>query len=137
MDIVAAPDVFVNASVALGSPPEHASRRLLGGGEPAKTSKWVLDRVEAMLSQAPGFKADAVTAQMTAIRSVVSVVDEEDYGADAWQDALIALAKAAGVERVLTDHPDLIDLGKADGVEFQGTEDWLVERTMPPAPPGA
>jgi hypothetical protein len=135
VDVIAAPDVFVNASVALGSPPEHAIRRVLGGKTPAKTSKWVLGRTEAMLSVAPGFKADAVAAQMATITKLTEVVDEEDFGPDDWKVALISAAKAAEVSRVLTDHPDLLELGSENGIDFVGTEDWLVERTMPPPSP--
>lgn len=136
MDVIAAPDVFVNASVALGSAPDHATRRVLGENTPAKTSKWVLDRVAAMLSNVPDFKAEAVEAQMATIKRLTEVVDEAEHGADDWQGALVAAAKSAGLSRVLTDHPDLLEVGSADGIEFVGTEAWLLERTVPPPSPG-
>ena len=43
MDILIAPDVFVNASVAGGSPPEQVARRVLGKEPKPKTTKWVLN----------------------------------------------------------------------------------------------
>ena len=36
--MILTPDVFVNASVALGSPPEQVIRRVLGPGKKTKTS---------------------------------------------------------------------------------------------------
>lgn len=137
MDVIAAPDVFVNASVALGSAPDHATRRVLGEGKPAKTSKWVLDRTAAMLTNAPGFKPDAVEAQMATIRKLTEIVDKADHGPDDWQGALVAAAKSAGLTRVLTDHPDLLEAGSVEGIEFVGTEAWLLERTVPPPAPGS
>lgn len=136
VDVIAAPDVFVNASVALGSAPDHATRRLLGGDAPSKTSRWVLDRTRAMLSQAPGFKAEAVELQLATIERLTQVVETGSHDPGDWSAALLAAAKAAGVKRVLTDHPDLIEAGSADGVEFVGTEAWLIERTVPPPAPG-
>lgn len=135
MDVVLAPDVFVNASVALGSPPDHVVRRVLGGTAKAKTSAWVLQTVEAMLRKAPGFKADAVDPQMNTIKSLVELVEAQGAAEGSWAPALVALAKAAGVTRVVTDHPDLADQDTVDGVEFLSSDAWLVERAMPPPPP--
>lgn len=135
MDVIAAPDVFVNASVALGSAPDHATRRILGGDAPAKTSQWVLERTAAMLSQAPGFKAEAVDAQVATIKRLTHVVEQGKHEPGDWQAALLAAAKAAGVDRVLTDHPDLIEVGNVGGVEFVGTEAWLLEVSTPPPTP--
>ena len=136
-NIILGPDVFVNASVALGSPPEHVVRRVLVPGKKTKSSKWILDRIEAMLSNIDAFKKEAVEQQMGTIRQFVDVVDEEERGPDAWQDALVAAAKAAGSTRVVTDHPDLADVAEAEGVEFLSSDAWLVEMTTPPPPPGA
>lgn len=136
MTIVLAPDVYVNASVAPGMPPEVVARRLLQPGtKQVKTTSWILDRVEAMLNALPGFKKDAVEPQLQTIRLLVDMVTESlDHSPDDWQTALVAAAKAAGVDRVLTDHPDLA--GKdIDGVQFVPTEAWLLERSMPPPPP--
>ncbi len=135
MDVILAPDVFVNASVALGSAPEQVARRLLGGPSKVKTSRWVLDRIEAMLDNTPGFKKEAIAPQMATIRSLTEVVDEHPHDPDAWAPALASLAKRAGAKRVLTDHPDLMDQMPLDGIEFLSTEAWLVERQMPPPPP--
>ncbi len=138
VDIIIGPDVFVNASVALGSAPEHLVRRLLGPDAKVKTSDWILARTEAMLSNIPEFKADAVRGQMDTIRQFVDVVSvKDDHGPDAWTDALVAAAKAASLDRVVTDHPDLADKTEVDGIEFLSTEAWLVEQTTPPPPPGA
>lgn len=138
VDIIIGPDVFVNASVALGSPPEHLVRRVLGPDAKVKTSDWILARTEAMLSNIPEFKADAVRGQMDTIRKFVHVVSvADDHGPDAWADALVAAAKAASLARVVTDHPDLADKTEVDGIEFLSTEAWLVEQTTPPPPPGA
>ncbi|MBX3251616.1 MAG: hypothetical protein KF901_30840 [Myxococcales bacterium] len=135
-DIFLAPDVFVNASVALGSPPEHVVRRVLGGGAKVKTTEWVLDRIEAMLNNVEAFKKEAVTAQMSTIRGLVEIVDGGAHGPDAWAPALAAGARAAGASRVITDHPDLADQSEIDGVSFISSDAWLVEVTTPPPPPG-
>jgi len=135
-DILLAPDVFVNASVALGSPPEHVVRRVLGGGKKVKSSEWILARVEAMLGSLDAFKKEALATQMATIRGLVEIVEtKKQFGPDAWADALVATAKAAGLKRVVTDHPDLADQTERDGVEFLSSDAWLVEVTTPPPPP--
>lgn len=134
-DFILGPDIFVNASVALGSPPEHVVRRVLVPGKTTPSSEWILARIEAMLHNVPAFKPDAVVQQMATIRQFVDVNDKAEHGADAWQDALVAAAKAAGRTRVITDHPDLADVTEVDGVEFISSDAWLVEVTTPPAPP--
>jgi len=136
VSIVLGPDVFVNASVALGSPPEQVVRRVLGGSAKAKTSKWVLSHVEGMLRSIPSFKVEAVEPQMSMITSLVQVVEEGEFAPGDWVPALVALAKAAGVTRVVTDHPDLADQDPVEGVEFLSSDAWLVEQTTPPPPPG-
>lgn len=135
MDVVLAPDIYVNASIALDSPPEHVVRRALSGPGKAKTSAWVLERVESMLRALPEFKDDAVAQQMATIRSLVEVVESADHFIEDWREALVALAKAAGVKRVLTDHPDLLKSQGAEGVHFLSSDLWLVEQTAPPPPP--
>jgi hypothetical protein len=138
MDIILAPDVYVNASVAPGSPPDFVVQRVLGKhkGE-SKASEWVLSRVQGMLSALPAFNRDAVEGQLTLIRSMVQVQPApEGVADDAWKDALVASAKAAGAKRVITDHPDLLTLESADGIDFISTDAWLVEVTTPPPPPG-
>ena len=135
MDVVLAPDIYVNASVSLGSPPEHIVRRALGGENRSKTSKWVLERVESMLLALPEFKASAVGPQMATIRDLVDVVETSDFYIEDWEPALIALAKAARVAHVVTDHPDLLAAKSRDGVEFVASEKWLVQQTTPPPPP--
>ncbi|MDH3624717.1 MAG: hypothetical protein OEQ49_12675 [Myxococcales bacterium] len=135
MDVVLAPDIYVNASVSLGSAPEHVVRRALGGPARAKASKWVLERVESMLHALPDFKNDAVAQQMSTIRDLVDVVETDEFFIEDWNQALVALAKAAGVSRVLTDHPDLLATGPHHGVEFVSSDKWLVEQAAPPPPP--
>ena len=135
MDVVLAPDIYVNASVALGSPPEHAVRRAFGGPGKPKASGWVIERVESMLHAIPEFKSDAVAQQMTTIRSLVEVVETGEFFIEDWDKALVALAKAAGVARVLTDHPDLLASKNVDGVEFVSSDHWLGEQATPPPPP--
>lgn len=137
MDVVLGPDVFVNASVALGSPPEQVVRRLLGDGKRAPTSTWVVSRIEGILRSIPSFREEAVEPQMDMIDKLTKLIDETEHGPDEWRDALVALAKAAGVERVVTDHPDLAEHDPVDGVEFISTEGWLLEETTPPPPPSA
>jgi hypothetical protein len=137
VDIILAPDVYVNASVAPATPPDRVVQRVLGQhkGE-SKATEWILGRVTAMLGTLPAFKADAVKGQVDLIRSFVQVVPgAESFKADAWADALVASARAAGVSRVVTDHPDLLKLEDSRGVEFLSTEAWLVEVTTPPPPP--
>ncbi|MDQ3035565.1 MAG: hypothetical protein M3Y87_24375 [Myxococcota bacterium] len=136
MDILG-PDVFVNASVALGSAPEQVIKRVLGkpGGKP-KSTDWVIARIEGMLSAIPSFKKEALEPQMKLIRDLVEIVALKDSpGPDAWEKGLVASAKAAGAERVITDHPDLADTREVDGVQFISSEAWLVEQTTPPPPP--
>ncbi|NNE17656.1 MAG: hypothetical protein HKN10_04175 [Myxococcales bacterium] len=134
MDVVLAPDIYVNASIAFGSPPERAVRRAFGNPVKPKTSTWVMERVESMLRALPEFKDDAVAQQMTTIRGLVDVVETNDFLIEDWNEALVALAKAAGVSRVLTDHPDLLDRS-AEGVEFVSSDNWLAEQVTPPPPP--
>ena len=137
MNVVLAPDIYVNASVSLGSPPEHVIRRTLGWAARAKTSEWVMDRVESMLRALPEFKDDAVAAQMATIRGLVDVVETGKFLVEDWSKALVALAKAAEVGRVLTDHPDLLAESTLRGIEFVSSEAWLGEQTTPPPPPRA
>lgn len=135
MDVVLAPDIYVNASVALGSPPEHVVRRAFGAPSKPKTSAWVMERVESMLHALPEFRDQAVAQQMTTIRGLVDVVDTEDFFIEDWTAALTALAKAAGVRRVLTDHPDLLASRGVEGIEFVSSDQWLAEQVVPPPPP--
>jgi len=135
MDVVLAPDIYVNASIALGSPPEHAVRRAFGGPSKPKSSAWVLERVESMLHALPEFKDAAVRQQMTTIRGLVDIVDTAEFFIEDWNEALVALAKAAGVGRVMTDHPDLLASNGGQGVEFVSSDRWLGEQVTPPPPP--
>ena len=135
MDVILAPDIYVNASLALGSPPEHAVRRAFGGPSKPKTSTWVMERVQSMLRALPEFKDEAVAQQMSTIRGLVEVVEKGEHFIEDWTQALVALAKAAGVRRVLTDHPDLLTSKSAQGVEFISSDAWLVEQATPPPPP--
>ena len=75
MDILLGPDVFVNASVALGSPPEQVVKRVLGkpGGK-HKTTEWVLSRIAAILGAIPSFKQEMIEPQMQLIRNLVEIV---------------------------------------------------------------
>ena len=137
LNVVLAPDVFVNASLALGSPPDQVVQRVLGNhkGE-CKCSEWVMERVGAMLAAVPSFKKEAVDSQLTLIRQFVQVIkDDEPRAPDAWEASLVALAKAAGVKRVITDHPDLLQKESSEGIDFISTEVWLVEQAIPPMPP--
>lgn len=140
MDIILAPDVFVNASVAPGTPPDSVVQRVLGRNKgQSKVSPWVLARIEGMLASIPGFKPDAVASQLKLIRSMVKELAgvAADLPVDAWDGALVATAKAAGVARVVTDHPDLVERGEVEGVEFVSCEAWLLEVTTPPPTPGS
>ena len=136
MEIILAPDIYVNASVALGSAPDQVARRVLSAKRGKnKTSEWVLSRVQQMLKAIPTFKGDAVDAQLTLIRGLVDIVTVPELPSDAWADALIATAQAAGANRVVTDHPDLLELENSEGIEFMSSEAWLLEAgTPPPAP---
>lgn len=135
MDVVLAPDIYVNASVALGSSPERAVRRAFSGPHKPKTSTWVMERVQSMLHALPEFRDEAVAQQMSTIRGLVEVVEQGDHFIEDWGEALVALAKAAGVGRVLTDHPDLLSSTNTRGVEFVSSDSWLGEQTSPPPPP--
>lgn len=137
MDAVLAPDIYVNASVSLGSPPERVVRRALGGSVPAKTSNWVLERIESMLRALPEFKDDAVAQQMRTIRGLVEVVETEEFYIEDWAEALCALASAAGVKQVLTDHPDLLRDENDRGIRFVSSDHWLDAQATPPPPPPA
>jgi hypothetical protein len=138
MNVLLAPDVYVNASVALGSPPEKVVQRLLGKHKgQTQVSEWVLARVHHMLSALPAFKPDAVNEQLQLIRSLVKVqADAGEFAPGEWESALLDAAKRAGVTRVVTDHPDLLSKEQVDGVEFVPTDAFLLElMTPPPAPP--
>jgi hypothetical protein len=137
LDIILAPDVYVNASVALGSAPDKVVQRILGQhkGE-SKTTGWILERVRAMLASVPSFKEEAVDAQLDLIRDLVQVIDDPgEHDASDWEAGLVAAAKAAGVKRVVTDHPDLLEKGSSGDIEFVSTDGWVIERTLPPPPP--
>ncbi|MCZ7682744.1 MAG: hypothetical protein M5U28_29705 [Sandaracinaceae bacterium] len=99
----------------------------------------MLDRVRSMLTAHPTFKKDAIEAQMKLITDLVDVVElKKDFKAEAWKDALVASAKAAGAKRIITDHPDLADQTEVDGIEFLSSDAWMIEQqTPPPPPPGA
>jgi hypothetical protein len=137
VDILIAPDVFVNASVAGGSPPEQVARRLLGKpGPKPKTTRWVLKWVETLLGKTPGFKHEQVAAQLKLIEGLVEVVEVKGELAEGdWVKGLAGSAKAAGYPRVITDHPDLADQKEVDGIAFVSSDAWLVEATTPPPPP--
>ena len=96
MDVVLAPDIYVNASIALDSPPDRAVRRAFGGPGKPKTSTWVLERVQSMLHAVPEFKDEALAQQMATIRDLVEVVETQEHFIEAWSEALGALAEAAG-----------------------------------------
>jgi hypothetical protein len=137
IDVILAPDVYVNASVAPGTPPDRVVQRVLGEhkGE-SKAGGWVMARIESMLGALPQFRHEAVRAQVDLIRSFVKVLPGlEDFPNDAWEKALVATAKSAGVKRVITDHPDLLRAESSGGIEFISTEAWLVEATLPPPLP--
>lgn len=139
MNVLLGPDVYVNASVALGSPPEQVVQRVLGKHKgQTKTTAWILGRISAMLGNIPSFKPEAVTQQLDVIKQHVQVLDgaADEFAPDAWAKALVAAAKKAGVTRVVTDHPDLADKHEVEGIEFLSTDAWLVEQTTPPPPPG-
>ena len=137
MEFILAPDVYVNASVALGSPPEQVVRRVFATRRQGhKTSEWILARVRQMLRALPDFKDDAVESQVELIRGLVQIVNlPNELAAADWRDALVATARAAGAERVVTDHPDLLKLEEVDGVEFMSSEAWLFESATPPPAP--
>jgi hypothetical protein len=137
MEFILAPDVYVNASVALGSPPEQVVRRVFSARKHGnKTSEWVLARVRQMLTALPDFKDDAVATQLDLIRGLVEIVAvPNDLVPTDWRAALVATARAAGAERVVTDHPDLLQLEQVDGIEFMSSEAWLFEAATPPPAP--
>jgi hypothetical protein len=138
VDIILAPDVYVNASVAPGSHPDHVVQRVLGKQRgQAKATEWVLKRVESMLGALPAFKREALQQHLALIRSLVKIVPGAiEFGPDAWEAALVASAKAASAGRVVTDHPDLLRLESSGGIDFISTEAWLLEATTPPPVPG-
>jgi hypothetical protein len=94
-----------------------------------------MERVQSMLHALPEFKDAAVEQQMKTIRGLVDVVENGDHFIEDWNEALVALAKAAGVGRVVTDHPDLLGSNGALGVEFVSSDRWLGEQATPPPPP--
>jgi hypothetical protein len=90
----------------------------------------------ALLTKAPGFKPEAVDAQMKTIESLCDIVELQDKTPEGdWVKGLVASAKAAKLKRVVTDHPDLADKTEVDGIAFLSSEAWLVEQTTPPPPP--
>ncbi|MCC6875294.1 MAG: hypothetical protein IT378_13390 [Sandaracinaceae bacterium] len=138
MNILLAPDVYVNASVAgAGLAPTQVVNRVLGNKQSrSKTTEWVLARVHAMLEAHPVFKKDAIEPQLKLIRDLVEIVKTKgDFKPEQWREALVAAAKAANVTRVVTDHPDLADQDPIDGIEFISSDAWMIEATTPPPPP--
>ena len=137
MKILLAPDVYVNASVAgAGLAPAQVVDRVLGNPKNRhQTTDWVLTTTAAMLRAHPNFKEDAVEPQVKRIRELVDIVEPDEHEVEDWGAALVAAAKAAGVERVITDHPDLADKDEIDGVEFLSSDAWMIEQQTPPPPP--
>ncbi len=138
MNILLAPDVYVNASVAgRGLAPEQVVNRVLGNKKARhKSTQWVIDVVRAMLDAHPTFKKEAIEPQMKLITDLVDLVDVKGkLASDSWKDALVASAKATGAKRVITDHPDLADQAEVSGIEFLSTDAWLIEQQTPPPPP--
>lgn len=137
MELVLGPDVFVNASVAPGTPPEQIAQRVLGNAKHKITaSRWVLERVEAMLGAHPAFRKDHLAEHMKLIGSLVTQAElDGKFEIGQWAEALAATAKAAKLDRVITDHPDLLEKGSHDGVDFESTESLLLEFAVPPPPP--
>ncbi len=136
MDILLGPDVYVNASVALGSTPEQVARRVLGKDKKPKSTEWIFGWVERLLAKAPGFKAESLKPQLDLIKGLVEIVPVKEKLEDGdWVKGLLASAKAAGVKTVVTDHPDLADKTEQDGIRFLSTDAWLLEQTTPPPPP--
>src|SRR5262245_20561709 len=79
VDVLLAPDVYVNASVALGSAPDQVVQRALGRRKgQTKTTEWVLARVRHMLAAVPEFKKEAVDQQVALIRSLVDVIETNE-----------------------------------------------------------
>jgi hypothetical protein len=72
---------------------------------------------------------------MATIRGLVDLVQTDEFFIEDWDKALVALAKAAGVDRVMTDHPDLLASQSVEGVEFVSSDHWLIEQMTPPPPP--
>jgi len=137
VDVILAPDVYVNASVAPGTAPDRVVQRVLGRhkGE-SQASPWVFARIESMLRAMPAFRPEAVDQQLGLIRSLVKELPGlDDFAPEAWDKALTATAKAAGVGRVITDHPDLLKIENRDGIDFISCEAWLLEATTPPPVP--
>ena len=135
VDIVLAPDVYVNASVALGTPPENVVQRALTRAKKVRVSEWVLSRIESMFRALPEFRDEAIAQQVATIRGLVEMVRTDDFPAEKWDEALVALAKVAGAKRVITDHPDLLAQRTSAGVSFVSSEAWLQEQPSPPPPP--
>lgn len=137
MKILLAPDVYVNASVAgAGFAPAQVVDRVLGNKKARqKTTEWVLATTAKMLSAHPAFKKDAVEPQVKLIRDLVDVVEADDHDPADWTGSLVAAARAAGVGRVVTDHPDLADRDEVDGIEFVSSDAWMIEQQTPPPPP--
>lgn len=137
MKILLAPDVYVNASVAgAGFAPAQVVDRVLGNKKARqKTTEWVLSTTAAMLAAHPHFKKDAVEPQMKLIRDLVDVVEPDEHDDTSWPKSLVAAARAAGVKRVVTDHPDLADQFEVDGIEFVSSDAWMIEQQTPPPPP--
>ena len=139
LDIIPAPDVFVNASITQETAPDHVLRRLLSEPGKVKSTEWILQRVASMLVATGHFKEDRVDEQMGLIRGLVDLVPlDAEFDGDDWAAALQAAATASGVSRVLTDHPDLLASDGGEGtVQYVSSEAWLVEQTTPPPMPGA
>ena len=138
MNVFLAPDIYVNASVAPGTFPDRVVERVLGQSRgKSVATEWVLSRVQSMLTAMPSFRNEAVQGQLDRIRSLVKVVpDGSDFGPDAWEQALVAGAKAANARCIVTDHPDLLALEASGGVDFLSSEAWLLDVTTPPPVPG-
>lgn len=146
VDFILGPDIFVNASVALGTDPDRVAQKVLSqpqrGGSKPKTTLWVLEQVAIMLRAHPHFSREAIDPHVKMIASLMDVIKNvpatSSHGSatETWKHALVDSAKACGASRVVTDHPDLADHAPIDGVEFISSQSWLLDQAIPPPPPG-
>ena len=120
MDIILAPDVYVNASVALGSPPEHVVRRVLGHSEKHKTTEWVLARVEAMLHSLPETLLDEAHDPVGARSIIYALLWSDDTDVQRTQQRALesgdpqALSRLAAIRKPITTLPSASRLPLAE-----------------------
>jgi uncharacterized protein len=117
--VVVDPNVIVSAMLSIGSAPDRVLQAALGGTITAIVSPKLLEEVREV-SARPKFQwldREEVEQVLDGLAACENAVDPEDVPAvtrDPDDDYLIALARAAGVDVLVSGDLDLLEAGLSD-----------------------